>query len=320
MSLLRIRKPKTRKGKKVLLAREPQLIESARIMLFLDGRKCGGNVKLCMKDLQTLKKPLVKVLNRKNDITPFDDPSSLEFLTMKNNAALFSFGSTSKKRPDNIILGRIFENEVLDMFELGIKRYQAISEFKNEKIGACVKPCLVFNGPKWAQTEELRRLRNLFIDTFQREKVESIRLQGIEHVLSFTVTDDMNILMRSYRILLKKSGQRTPRIELEEIGPSVDFAIRRTKIASEDLYKQARKQPKQLKVGKKKNISTDALGNTKGRVHLGKQQTGSIQTRRVKALRKTPEEKKDTRQRKKVALKAAAAEALANSKGNPFSS
>jgi len=73
-------------------------------------------------------------------------------------------------------------------------------------------------------------------------------------------------------------------------------------------------------VGKKKNISTDALGNTKGRVHLGKQQTGSIQTRRVKALRKTPEEKKDTRQRKKVALKAAAAEALANSKGNPFSS
>jgi len=47
-------------------------------MLFLDGRKCGGNVKLCMKDLQALKKPLVKVLNRKNDITPFDDPSSLE--------------------------------------------------------------------------------------------------------------------------------------------------------------------------------------------------------------------------------------------------
>ncbi|BFF89270.1 ribosome production factor 2 homolog [Drosophila madeirensis] len=313
MSLLRIRKPKTRKGKKILMAREPQLIESARTMLFVDGRKCGGNVKQCMKDLNQLKKPLVKVLNRKNDITPFDDPSSLEFLTMKNDAALFVFGSTSKKRPDNIVLGRLFENEVLDMFELGIKRYQAISEFKNDKIGACVKPCLVFNGPQWAQTEELRRLRNLFIDTFHREKVESIRLQGVEHVMSFTVTDDMNILLRSYKILLKKSGQKTPRIELEEIGPSADFAIRRTKIASEDLYKQARKQPKQLKEGKKKNISTDALGNKKGRVHMGKQLTGSIQTRRVKALRKTPEEKKENRQKKKVALKTAAAEALAAS-------
>ncbi|XP_030374964.1 ribosome production factor 2 homolog [Scaptodrosophila lebanonensis] len=310
MSLLRIRKPKTRKGKKVLLAREPQLVEPARTMVFLDGRKCGGNVKQCMKDLQQLKKPLVKVLNRKNDITPFDDPSSLEFLAMKNDAAQFAFGSTSKKRPDNIVLGRIFENEILDMFELGIKRYLSISDFKNEKIGTCVKPCLVFNGPKWAQTEELRRLRNLFIDTFHREKVESIRLQGIEHVLSFTVTDDMNILMRSYQILLKKSGQKTPRIELEEIGPSADFSIRRTKIASEDLYKQSRKQPKQLKVTKKKNITTDGLGNTKGRVHLGKQETGSIQTRRVKALKKTPEEKRADRQKKKVALKAAAIEAL----------
>lgn len=47
-------------------------------MLFLDGRKCGGDVKACMKDIQQLKKPLIKVLNRNNDITPFDDPSSLE--------------------------------------------------------------------------------------------------------------------------------------------------------------------------------------------------------------------------------------------------
>ena len=62
----------------MLLAREPQLIEGTRQMLFLDGRKCGGDVKLCMKDIQQLKKPLIKVLNRNNDITPFDDPSSLE--------------------------------------------------------------------------------------------------------------------------------------------------------------------------------------------------------------------------------------------------
>lgn len=72
------RKPKTRKGKQILMAREPQLIEPTRAMLFIDGRKCGGDIKSCMKDLQQLRKPLVKILNRKNDITPFDDPSSLE--------------------------------------------------------------------------------------------------------------------------------------------------------------------------------------------------------------------------------------------------
>ncbi|XP_065361254.1 ribosome production factor 2 homolog [Calliphora vicina] len=312
MSLLLIRKPKTRKGKKVLMAREPQLIEGPRSMLFVDGRKCGGDVKSCMKDLQQLKKPLIKVLNRNNDITPFDDPSSLEFLTQKNDCAMFAFGSTSKKRPNNLILGRIFENEVLDMVELGIKHYQAMSEFKNDKIGTCVKPCLVFNGPKWAQTEELRRLRDLLIDTFQKDKVEAIRLQGIEHVMSFTCNDDMTILMRSYKIQLKKSGQKTPRIELVEIGPSADFSIRRTKIASEALYKQARKQPKELKESKTKNITHDNLGNTHGRVHMGKQNLGKIQTRRVKGLKKSSEERKADRLKKKEMLKAAAKEMLTN--------
>lgn len=225
---------------------------------------------------------------------------------------MFSFGSTSKKRPNNLILGRIFENEILDMVELGIKRYQAMAEFKTEKIGTCVKPCLVFNGPKWTQTEELRRLKNLLIDTFQKDKVEAIRLQGIEHVISFTCTEDMNILMRSYKIMLKKSGQKTPRIELVEIGPSADFSIRRTKIASEDLFKQARKQPKELRASKKKNITRDELGNTHGRVHMGNQNLGKIQTRRVKGLKKSVEEKRADRQKKKVLLKAAANELITN--------
>lgn len=135
--------------------------------------------------------------------------------------------------------------------------------------------------------------------------MNAIRLQGVEHVLSFTATDDNQILMRSHKVLLKKSGLKTPRIELVEIGPSIDFGIRRTKIASEDLYKLARKQPKQLKVTKKKNFSRDELGNTHGRVHVGKQNITSVQTRKVRALRKTPEEKKSKRQEKKAAQKLA---------------
>lgn len=47
---------------------------------------------------------------------------------------------------------------------------------------------------------------------------------------------------------MKKSATNTPRVELEEIGPSVDFKLRRTKLASADLYKLSCKQPKQLRV------------------------------------------------------------------------
>lgn len=51
-----------------------------------------------------------------------------------------------------------------------------------------------------------------------------------------------------FRVLLKKAGGRVPRVELEEIGPAVDFKLRRTKFASEDLFKLACKRPKALKV------------------------------------------------------------------------
>ena len=50
------------------------------------------------------------------------------------------------------------------------------------------------------------------------------------------------------RILLKKSGQKTPRIELQEMGPSLDLVVRRTKIASDDLFKTALRRPKQILV------------------------------------------------------------------------
>lgn len=303
--MLSNRKPITHKGKKVLLSREPQIREDAKNMLILEGRKCSGHVKGALKDLYQLKKPLCKKLTRNNDITPFEDTSSLQFLVDKNECTLFMFGSSSKKRPDNLVLGRLFDQELLDMVELGIKEFKSMSDFHNEKIGTCVKPCLVFNGPKWNQNEEMRRLKSLLIDSFHRETVNAIRLQGIEHVLSFTLTEDNQIMMRSYKIALKKSGLKTPRIELNEIGPSIDFSLRRTKIASEDLYKLARKQPRQLKSGQKKNISRDNLGNTHGRVHVGKQNIGKVQTRKVRALRKTPEEKKSKRQEKRAVAKLA---------------
>jgi len=51
-----------------------------------------------------------------------------------------------------------------------------------------------------------------------------------------------------FRILLKKSGTRIPNVELEEIGPRADLVYRRGKLASDDLFKQACKKPKALKV------------------------------------------------------------------------
>ena len=101
------------------------------------------------------------------------------------------------------------------------------------------------------------------------------------------------VLLRSYKIQMKKSGTKLPRIELAEMGPRADLAVRRTHLASEDLFKTACKQVKNVgKVKKVKNVTEDGLGTKHGRVHVPAQNIGTLQTRKVKAFKETPEEKK----------------------------
>ncbi|EAA07848.5 AGAP003048-PA [Anopheles gambiae str. PEST] len=306
MASLRVKKPTTRKGKKALEEREPKTIENLKKTLIMEGRKCSNEIRQALKDLNLFKKPNSRMMRRNNDVTPFEDATPLEHLAKTNDCHLFLFGSTSKKRPNNLIMGRIYEEQVLDMIEFGIDHYTALEKFKTEKISQFTKPVIVFNGYKWKLTEELRRIKNLLLDMFRIDQIESIRLQGIEHVLSFTLTDDLTILVRSYRIQLKKSGQRTPRIELTEMGPSLDLSIRRTKIASDSLYKTAMRQPAILRVTKRKNVTRDELGNVHGRVHVGKQDINALQTRKMKGLRKTAEEKRTERANKKSRLSGSA--------------
>lgn len=87
------------------------------------------------------------------------------------NAPLFVFISHSKKRPHNIILGRTFDHTLLDMIELGVDNFRRLEDFKVDKISTLIKPCLVFNGPAWEQSEDLIRLKSLLVDMFQWEKV-----------------------------------------------------------------------------------------------------------------------------------------------------
>ncbi|CAI9570391.1 unnamed protein product [Staurois parvus] len=148
---------------------------------------------------------------------------------------------------------------------------------------------LIFAGEAFETSEDYKRLKNLLTDFFRGPTVSGIRLAGLEHILHFTAVDG-KIYMRSYKVLMKKSGCRTPRIELEEMGPSFDFVMRRTHLA-DDLYKLTMKRPKALQGKKKKNISHDTFDTKYGRIHMQKQDLGKLQTRKVKALKKRPAEK-----------------------------
>jgi ribosome production factor 2 len=100
--------------------------------------------------------------------------------------------------------------------------------------------------------------------------------------MTFTVNGD-KILLRTYRIVLKKSGTRIPKVELVDMGPFINFNLERVHFASDDKRKPAMRI---IKEKKQKNVTRNILGDKTARVHMKKQDLGSLQLRKVRALSK----------------------------------
>jgi len=294
--LQRVVKPRNQKSKKALEEREPKAIENNKGSLFIRGANCTPKVLQCMKDLQSFKKPDSDFYGHKNDIRPFEDMSKIEFFSQKHDSSLFALGNSNKKRPDNLILGRLYDHRMLDMVEFGVENFKSLSEFPGDKIPLATKPCLLFSGALFDTNDEMKRVKNILIDFFRGPRVPKIRLQGLEHALQFTAVERDGkhvVYLRSYKISLKKSGTRLPRVELEEMGPRMDMVLRRNHFASDDLFNEACKQVKNVDKPKTvKNVSKDAFGSKLGRVHMPAQKIGTIQTKKMKGLKETTEEKK----------------------------
>ena len=101
-------------------------------------------------------------MSKKHDVKPFEDAAPLQHLCDQNDASLFMFGNHSKKRPQNLIIGRLFNSKILDMVELGIEEYKKMSEFSTKaNFDPSLKPILIFQGERFEYAEEFIRIRNL---------------------------------------------------------------------------------------------------------------------------------------------------------------
>ena len=92
--------------------------------------------------------------------------------------------------------------------------------------------------------------------------------------------------LRIYLIRTKRSGLKLPRVEVEEMGPRMDFRVGRVQEADESILKEAMKRARTSQERPKKNISTDIVGDKMGRIHLGKQDLRELQTRKMKGLKR----------------------------------
>jgi ribosome production factor 2 len=270
---------------RILKKREPQPVEGGKNLLVLRGHKTSQTIKDVLSDFARLAKPNCKPLMKKNDILPFEDVNSIEFLTTKNDCGLFVIGSSTKKRPDNLIIGRIYDEHVLDMFEFGVSEYTQLGAAESKKTKSLgSKPLLVFLGDQWDSDSTFKRVENLLIDLFRGEKVPKLALKGIDHAISCTI-EEGKIFVRGYSTGFLKSGTKVPDLELTSMGPNFDLGLRRSQVASEDLWKLSLKQPRGTATAKVKNVSRTGLGEKLGKLHMKKQNLDTMNTRRVTALR-----------------------------------
>lgn len=232
--------------------------ENPKTTLFLRGTSCSQVAQWALADLKALKEPFAIKFNKKNDIHPFENADSLEFFSEKNDASLMAFGHHSKKRPNSLTFMRFFQWKVLDMLELSIdpETFRQLSQFKNKKAAVGLRPMISFSGTPFESPvpNAYTQAKSYFTDFFRGQEAQSVDVEGLQFMINFSAKDEVEgqpkpaIHMRVYLIKTKKSGQKLPRVEVEEMGPRIDFRVGRVKEADESVMKEALKKPKQLEV------------------------------------------------------------------------
>lgn len=87
--------------------------------------------------------------------------------------------------------------------------------------------------------------------------IENLNLAGLDHAYVCTAVSSNRVFFTHCALRLKKSGTIVPRMELVEVGPAMDFVVRRHRLPNESLRKEAMKTAKDQ--SKKKVDSLDII-------------------------------------------------------------
>ncbi len=159
---------------------------------------------------------------------------------------------------------------MLDMLELCVVQDTArtLSQFKGEKCKIGVKPLLSFSGAQFDDPvpNKYTLAKSMFTDFFRGGETQTVDVEGLQLLISFFVGEAgvgeqlPQIQMRCWKIATKRSGQKMPRVEVEEMGPRIDFRVGRTREADERAWKDAMKKAKGLEVRGKSSTKVLCVG------------------------------------------------------------
>ncbi|KAL8454119.1 hypothetical protein Emag_001552 [Eimeria magna] len=189
------RKAKTHKGRRILAARESEPYPQVKRLLLLRGSRCSPSLQQLLGDLRDLKKPEALFLSQRKQegLQPFEDPEPIEYLTRKNACGLFAFASSSKKRPSRLVLGRVYDGQLLDMHEFAVSHYSPAAAFaavQAPRAGSA--PLVLLQGGLWESSEALQSLKNLFADFFRgvaappEGPAQQLFLSGLDRLIAIS--------------------------------------------------------------------------------------------------------------------------------------
>jgi ribosome production factor 2 len=313
------RQPKSARSRRELKKKEPKAFENPKKILFLKGLSTNTEVTDAMNDLFAITKPHCKRLKKRNAFNPFEGVEHLGFLGFKNDCSMFCFGSNSKKRKNNLTIGRMFDFQLLDMVEFGILAMDRLELGDAKGTSAASlgsKPLFVFEGSEFESDPYFVRMKNLIVDFFRGTQVKEANLTGIDRAIFValrsvdgspvvapsddcrgtkppTIKGNAVLRFRHYAITKQGSGivssvsaKSVEQLNLVDIGPNFDWEIRRTFFSPSAEFKRAcrlSKEEMQEQVGAHENVSGDLLGNVRGQLHVGKQDLTQLSLRRFKA-------------------------------------
>ncbi|KAL8274501.1 hypothetical protein Esti_001661 [Eimeria stiedai] len=189
------RKAKTHKGRRVLAARESEGYPQVKRLLLLRGSRCSPSLQQLLGDLRDLKKPEALFLSQRKQegLKPFEDAEPIEYLTRKNACGLFAFASSSKKRPSRLVLGRVYDDQLLDMQEFAVSHYSPAAAFaavQAPRAGSA--PLVLLQGGLWESSESMQSLKNLFADFFRgvaappEGPTQQLFLSGLDRLIAIS--------------------------------------------------------------------------------------------------------------------------------------
>lgn len=140
-----------------------------------------------------------------------------------------------------------------------------LSQFGGSKCKVGMKPLLSFSGTQFhdpssssadSSPSKFTLAKSMFVDFFRGGDAKEMDVEGLQYMINFAAAEEpiddgtkrQMVYMRCWRLITKRSGQRLPRVEVEEMGPRIDFRLGRIREADVSMAKESLRKSKGAEV------------------------------------------------------------------------